>query len=62
MECKALAKIQIDEEKCKACGLCQKNCPVGAIEGEGREKRVINQDNCIKCGTCIKACPFLAIG
>jgi len=62
MECKALAKIQIDEEKCKACSLCQRNCPVGAIEGEGREKRVINQDKCIKCGTCIKVCPFHAIG
>ena len=62
MECKALAKIQIDEEKCKACGLCQRNCPVGAIEGEGRDKRVINQDKCIKCGTCIKVCPFHAIG
>ena len=62
MECKALARIQIDDEKCKACGLCQKNCPVNAIEGEGREKRVINQDKCIKCGTCIKACPFHAIG
>ena len=62
MECKALAKIQIDEEKCKGCGICQKSCPVGAIEGEGREKRVINQDKCIKCGTCIKTCPFHAIG
>ena len=62
MECKALAKIQIDEEKCKACGLCQKNCPVGAIEGEAREKRYINQDKCIKCGTCISTCPFHAIG
>ena len=30
MECKALAKIQIDEEKCKGCGICQKSCPVGA--------------------------------
>jgi len=62
MECKAMAKIQIDEEKCKACGLCQKNCPVGAIEGEAREKRTINQDKCIKCGTCISTCPFHAIG
>ena len=62
MECKALAKIEIDEEKCKACGLCQKNCPVNAIEGEGREKRHINQDKCIKCTTCIKSCPFGAIG
>ena len=62
MECKALAKIQIDEEKCKACGLCQKNCPVNAIKGEGREKRTIDTDKCIKCGTCIKTCPFHAIG
>ncbi len=62
MECKAMAKIQIDEEKCKACGLCQKNCPVDAIEGEAREKRHINQDKCIKCGTCIATCPFHAIG
>ena len=62
LECKALAKITINEDKCKACGLCQKNCPVGAIEGEGREKRKINQDKCIKCGTCIMSCPFKAIG
>ena len=62
LECRALAKITINEDKCKACGLCQKNCPVGAIEGEGREKRKINQDKCIKCGTCIMSCPFKAIG
>lgn len=62
MECKALAKIEIDEKKCKGCGLCQKNCPVNAIEGEGRDKRHINQDKCIKCTTCIRSCPFHAIG
>ena len=62
LECKAMAKITIDEEICKGCGLCQKHCPVQAIEGEAREKRVINQDKCIKCGTCIQACPFKAIG
>ncbi len=62
MECKALAKIEIDPDKCKACGLCQRNCPVNAIEGEGRDIRHINQDKCIKCTTCIRACPFHAIG
>ena len=62
LECKALSKITIDPEKCKGCGLCQKHCPVEAIEGEAREKRVINQDKCIKCGTCLANCPFHAIG
>ena len=62
MECKALSRIEIDEDQCKACGLCQRNCPVNAIEGEGREKRHINQDKCIKCMTCIRSCPFHAIG
>ena len=60
-ECKALAKITVDAEKCKGCGLCQKHCPVNAIEGEGRDIRVINQEKCIKCGTCISKCPFHAI-
>lgn len=60
-ECKALSKIKIDAEKCKGCGLCQRNCPVQAIEGEAREKRRINEDKCIKCGTCINTCPFQAI-
>ena len=60
-ECKNLTQIVIDEEKCKSCGLCQKNCPVNAIEGEARDKRKINQDKCIKCRTCISTCPFKAI-
>ena len=60
-ECKNLSEITIDEEKCKACGLCQKNCPVNAIKGEAREKRHIDQSLCIKCRTCISTCPFKAI-
>ena len=60
-ECKALAKIEVIPEKCKGCGICQKNCPVDAIEGEGRDIRRINQEKCIKCTTCISKCPFKAI-
>lgn len=60
--CKALTQVHIDEEKCKKCGICAKNCPVGAIEGQvGKVTFKINQDKCIKCGVCITKCPFKAI-
>ena len=61
-ECKALTQVHIDPDKCKQCGICAKNCPVNAIEGEVRKGPFkINQDKCIKCGVCITKCPFKAI-
>ena len=60
-ECKALAKIQINEEKCKGCGMCKRNCPVNAISGEPGKTHHIDESVCIKCGTCISVCPFHAI-
>ena len=60
-ECKKLARIEINPELCKGCGLCQKSCPVNAIKGEGRDIREIDQEKCIKCRTCIEKCPFKAI-
>jgi len=59
--CKALCDIKIDPEKCKGCGICKKNCPVNAINGEPRQAHVIDQEICIKCGTCADKCPFKAI-
>ena len=54
-------QMEIDPNSCKGCGICQRNCPVEAIEGEGRDIRKINQEKCIKCGTCLTKCPFKAI-
>ena len=60
-ECKALSSFKINSEKCKRCGLCFKNCPVGAIEGSREEGYRINPDKCIKCGLCKSNCHFKAI-
>ncbi len=47
----------IDPEKCQACMICARKCPVEAISGGKNTIHVIDQDQCIKCGTCFKACP-----
>ncbi len=60
--CKELLSYYIDPDKCRKCGLCAKQCPVGAISGQlGKTVFEIDQDKCIKCGQCVSACPFGAI-
>jgi len=49
----------IDPEKCQACMICSRRCPVDAIDGAKNRIHVIDQDRCIKCGTCMEACPPL---
>lgn len=59
--CSAMKTITIQEDLCKGCSKCARNCPVGAIEGEVRSPFKINQEKCIKCGACLNSCPFKAI-
>ena len=47
----------IDPEKCQACMICRRRCPVEAISGGKNRIHVIDQDICIKCGTCFDVCP-----
>ncbi len=52
-----VASYYIDPEKCQACGICARRCPVQAISGGKNLVHVIDQGLCIKCGTCFAACP-----
>lgn len=55
--CRALTNYWIDPEKCQACMICLRNCPVNIIYGAKNEVHWIEQDKCIKCGICYDVCP-----
>ena len=44
----------IDPDKCQACMICAKRCPVEAIISAKNQIHVIDQEKCIKCGTCFE--------
>jgi len=55
--CKALISYYIEPEKCQACMICLRNCPVGAITGGKNQVHIIDQEKCTKCGSCLEVCP-----
>ena len=58
--CSKLYTLKITDA-CIGCTKCKRNCPVGAISGELKQKHVIDVRKCIKCGACIDGCPKKAI-
>jgi ferredoxin len=52
-----VVSYHIAPDKCQACMICFRRCPVEAISGGKNRIHVIDQDKCIKCGTCFEVCP-----
>lgn len=59
--CKPLTTFRIEESLCRGCGICKKNCPADAIQGQLKAPHNIDALKCVKCGSCIDACSFKAI-
>lgn len=59
--CKSMMKYIIDNDACKRCGICKKNCPANCITGDKTTPFAIDQDKCLKCGVCMEKCPFKSI-
>jgi len=53
----------IDEDLCRGCRRCQKECANGGLvfDRESR-KMTVDTDKCVGCGRCLGACNFDAIG
>lgn len=54
-------KPEVDQQACRGCKICAKNCAHDAIRFDDARKAAINHDKCVGCGRCLGACNFNAI-
>ena len=57
LSCRELISYHIDPAGCRACMICLRQCPAGAVTGGRNLVHVIDQEKCTKCGTCFEVCP-----
>src|SRR5690554_4535984 len=56
-----LAVIEINQDLCSRCYVCQSVCPYDAIKRDENGKVEIDIKECQVCGICYSACPVSAI-
>ena len=54
----SLFRIRFNEDKCKHCGLCEKNCKARAIDSKAG---TVDYSRCVVCGDCTTQCKFDAL-
>ena len=48
-------KIRFDEDKCKKCGKCSRNCKASCIDFK---TMTVDYSRCVVCGDCLEQCKF----
>ena len=61
MEMHCGGKPSVDQELCRGCHMCARNCAHDAISFDENRKASIDHNKCVGCGRCIGACNFDAI-
>ncbi|MBR5351822.1 MAG: 4Fe-4S binding protein [Prevotella sp.] len=51
-------KISFDEDKCKNCGKCSRNCKAACIDYKNHQ---VDYSRCVVCGNCLQQCNFDAL-
>lgn len=60
---KSNSALLMNIENCVLCGLCIKQCPVGAIKVDRATKTwSIERSECLLCGACAQRCPKKCLG
>ena len=54
----SLLRVRFDKEKCKDCGMCEKNCKAQAIDFKAG---TVDYSRCVVCGDCLAKCKFDAL-
>ena len=53
----APGRIAFIAKECVACGVCEKECPFGAVKVYKGMYALVDGEKCAGCGKCAKACP-----
>ena len=54
----SLLRVRFDKDKCKNCGMCEKNCKAQAIDFKNGK---VDYSRCVVCGDCLYKCKFDAL-
>jgi polyferredoxin len=54
----SIFRLTLDAEKCKKCGVCERNCKASCIDAKSL---TIDGNRCVACFSCIEKCKFGAM-